>query len=177
VLAPFRALAKPYADMVRPMLYRELYEAPEQRPRLASGANFFADALPPNGAEAILEWLPRSTAMMGAVQLRVLGGTIARVPNDATAFAHRERGLFVNVAAMYPDRFEEATHEAWVTGVADVLGGAGAGGYVGFLGDEHEPTIRAAYPGPTWDRLRVLKARYDPDNLFRVNHNIPPSEQ
>jgi FAD/FMN-containing dehydrogenase len=177
VLAPFRALATPYADMVRPMLYRELYEVPEQRAHFASGANFFADALPPHGAEAILEWLPRSTAMMSAVQLRVLGGAIARVPDDATAFAHRDRGLFVNVAAMYADGFQEATHEAWVTGVADVLGSAGAGGYIGFLGDEPEPTIRAAYPGRTWDRLRVLKGRYDPDNLFRLNHNIPPSEQ
>ncbi len=174
VLAPFRALSKPYADMVRPMLYRELYEASEQTVRFATGANFFADSLPRHGAEAILEWLPRSTAMMSAVQLRVLGGAIARVPNDATAFAHRNRGLFVNVAAMYADGLEEATHEAWVNGVADALGAAGAGGYVGFLGEAPESTIRAAYPGPTWDRLRVLKSRYDPDNLFRLNHNIPP---
>lgn len=176
VLAPFRALAKPYADMVRPMLYRELYDTPEQAVRFASGANFFADSLSQHGAQAVLEWLPRSTAMMSAVQLRVLGGAIARVPNDATAFAHRDRGLFVNVAAMYADGVEEATHEAWVTGVADALDTAGAGGYVGFLGDEHESTIRAAYPGRTWDRLRALKGRYDPDNLFRLNHNIPPSE-
>ena len=110
VLTPFRALAKPYADMVRPMLYRELYESPEQAARFASGANFFADSLPQHAVEAILEWLPRSTAMMSAVQLRVLGGAIARVPNDATAFAHRDRALFVNVAAMYADDFEEATH-------------------------------------------------------------------
>lgn len=177
VLAPFRALAKPYADMVQPMLYRELYEAPEQTVRFASGANFFAHSLAQTGAEAILEWLPRSTATMSAVQLRVLGGAVARTPNDATAFAHRDHSLFVNVAAMYADGDEEATHEAWVKGVADALATVGAGGYVGFLGDVHESTIRAAYPGPTWDRLREIKGRYDPDNLFRLNHNIPPGEQ
>jgi FAD/FMN-containing dehydrogenase len=44
------------------------------------------------------------------------------------------------------------------------------------LGEEDEATVRAAYPGPTWDRLRELKRRYDPDNLFRLNHNIPPAD-
>ena len=43
------------------------------------------------------------------------------------------------------------------------------------MGEENEETVRAAYPGETWDRLRELKPRYDPDNLFRLNHNIPPA--
>ena len=111
--------------------------------------------------------------MMKAVQLRVLGGALARVPNDATAFAHRDRGLFVNIAAMYMDPGEKDTHDAWVAGLADSLGKGEAGGYVGFLGEEDEGTVRAAYPGPTWDRLRELKRRYDPDNLFRLNHKHP----
>jgi FAD/FMN-containing dehydrogenase len=175
VLAPFRALATPLADMVRPMRYPELYQGPEQEARFAAGTNFFADSLEPAAAEAILEQLPQSTAPMKAVQLRVLGGALARVPNDATAFAHRDRGLFVNVAAMYMDAGEKDTHDAWVNGLANSLGEDGAGGYVGFLGEEDEATIRAAYPGATWDRLRELKRRYDPDNLFHLNHNIPPA--
>jgi FAD/FMN-containing dehydrogenase len=175
VFAPFRALAQPYADMVRPMRYPELYEgAPEPQVRFASGTNFFADSLEPGAPEAILEQLPQSTAMMKAVQLRVLGGALARVPNDATAFAHRDRRLFVNVTAMYAEAAERETHEAWTARLADSLGRDGAGGYVGFLGDEDESAIRAAYPGSTWDRLRALKRRYDPENLFRRNHNIPP---
>jgi FAD/FMN-containing dehydrogenase len=175
VVAPFRALAEPYADMVRPMRYPELYEGPEQEVGFASGANFFADSLGPAGADAILEQLPQSTAMMKAVQLRVLGGALARVPNDITAFAHRDRGLFVNVAAMYMDAAEADPHDAWVDGLSDALGRDGAGGYVGFLGDKDDATIRSAYPGATWDRLRQIKRHYDPDNLFRLNHNIPPA--
>ncbi len=175
VLAPFRALAEPLADMVRPMRYPELYAGPEQEARFATGANFFADSLEPAAAEAMLEELPKSTAPMGAVQLRVLGGALARVPNDATAFAHRDRGLFVNVAAMYVDGGEKDIHDGWVNGLADSLGRDGAGGYVGFLGEEDEATVRAAYPGATWDRLREVKRRYDPDNLFHLNHNIPPA--
>ena len=175
VLAPIRALAEPYVDMLRPMRYPELYDGPEQEAMFASGANFFADSLAPDGAEAILEQLPKSTAMMKAVQIRVLGGGLARVANDATAFAHRNSGLFVNVAAMYADGAERAAHDAWTGETAVALGQNGTGGYVGFLGEETEETLRAAYPGTTWGRLRELKGRYDPDNLFRLNHNIPPA--
>ena len=175
VIAPFRRLAEPYADMVRPMRYSELFEGPAAEVGFMSGANFFADSLGTAEAEAILEGLPKSTAMMKAVQLRVLGGAMARVPNDATAFAHRDRGLFVNAAAMYMDGAETDTHNAWANEVADSLGRDGAGGYVGFMGPADEATVRAAYPGATWDRLREVKRRYDPDNLFRLNQNVPPA--
>ena len=176
VFAPFRALADPYADMLRPMRYPELYEGPEPEPQFATGANFFGDSLEQGGAEAILEELPKSTAMMKAVQVRVLGGAYGRVANEAMAFPHRDRGLFVNVAAMYLDGAETETHGAFVNGLAERLGKNGTGGYVGFMGEEDEGTLRAAYPGGTWERLRGLKRRYDPDNLFRLNHNIPPAE-
>ena len=176
VLAPFRALGKPYADMVRPMRYPEMYEGEGPPVPFMAGANFFAEALAPADAATILDQLYQSTAMMKAVQLRVLGGALARVPNDATAFAHRDRGLFVNIAAMYMDPAETDTHDAWVAGVADSLGKGEAGGYIGFLGEEDEATVHASYPGATWDRLRELKRRYDPDNLFRLNNNIPPAD-
>jgi FAD/FMN-containing dehydrogenase len=176
VLAPFRALANPHADLLRPMPYPGLYEGPEPEPQFAAGTNFFADSLEPSGAEAILEQLPQSTAMMKVVQLRVLGGAYAQVPNDATAFSHRDRNLMVNVSAIFLDGGEMETHQAWADGLANALGKNGAGGYVGFLGEESEGSLRAAYAGGTWDRLRELKRRYDPDNLFHLNHNIPPAD-
>jgi FAD/FMN-containing dehydrogenase len=176
VLAPFRSLAKPLATMVRPMRYPELFEGPEQHPTFGSGANFFADSLDTDGAAAILEQLPRSNALMKAVQLRVLGGAYARVANDATAFAHRDRNVFVNIAAMYTEAGETEAHDAWVADVATSLNADGSGGYVGFLAEEDESTVRAAYPGEAWDRLRQIKRRYDPGNLFHLNHNIPPAD-
>jgi FAD/FMN-containing dehydrogenase len=176
VLAPFRALADPYADMLRPMPYPGLYEGPEPEARFGAGTNFFADSLEASAVEAALELLPQSTAMMTAFQLRVLGGAYGRVPNDATAFPHRDRNLMVNVAAMYVDPAEKETHEAFGARLADALGKDGAGGYVGFLGEESEESLRAAYPGGAWERLRGLKRRYDPDNLFHRNHNIPPAD-
>ena len=81
----------------------------------------------------------------------------------------------VNVAAIYATPDEEPTHEAWVTAFADSLRQGDKGAYVNFLMDEGEEGVGAAYPDATRDRLAEVKRRYDPDNLFRVNHNIPPA--
>ena len=75
---------------------------------------------------------------------------------------------------MYTDPAERDEHEAWVAGVRRAaLRRDGA--YAGFLREEGEERVRAAYPGATWDRLAAVKAEYDPDNLFRLNQNVPPA--
>ena len=175
VLAPFRALAKPLADMVNPMTYPEIYAGEEggYHP-VAAGRTMFVDSIDSSIAETILSYLRSSTGSMAVAQLRVLGGAMARIPADATAFAHRASKIMVNVAALYENPDEKATHEAWVTEFAAALRQNDAGSYVNFLGPEGEASVRAAYPGSTWDRLAEIKARYDPDNLFRLNQNIPP---
>ena len=110
---------------------------------------------------------------MSVAQIRVLGGAMAEVPDDATAFAHRTKPIMVNVAAVYQALDEATVHQSWVTEFAAALNPV-YGAYVNFLGDEGSARVREAYPGPTWDRLAVIKARYDPTNLFRLNENIPP---
>jgi hypothetical protein len=134
----------------------------------------FVDTIDRSMAEMILTYLRASTGSMAVAQLRVLGGAMARVPDDATAFAHRASRIMVNVAALYEKSDEKPTHESWVTEFAAALRQSDGGAYVNFLGDEGEASIRAAYPGQTWDRLAAIKSRYDPTNLFRLNQNIPP---
>ena len=177
-LAPFRALAEPIADLLRPMPYPEVYppEDEEYHP-VATARTMFVDTIGRAEAETILEHLATSTAMMGVAQLRTLGGAMARVPADATAFAHRQSKIMVNVAALYERPDEVAVHGPWVEAFAAALRQGDDGAYVNFLGDEGEARIRAAYPGSTWDRLRQIKARYDPTNLFRLNQNIPPAAE
>ena len=177
-LAPFRALAEPVADLLRPMPYPEVYppEEEEYHP-VATARTMFVDTIGRAEAETILEHLATSTAMMGVAQLRMLGGAMARVPADATAFAHRQSKIMVNVAAVYERPDEIAVHGPWVEAFAAALRQGDDGAYVNFLGDEGEARIRAAYPGSTWDRLRQIKARYDPTNLFRLNQNIPPAAE
>ena len=177
-LAPFRALAEPIADMVKPIPYPEIYPPDEgEYHPIATGHTMFVDTIGRAEAGTILETLATSTAMMGVAQLRVLGGAVARVPADATAFAHRKNRIMVNVAAVYERLEERATHEPWVRGFAAALHQGDDAAYVNFLADEGEDRIRAAYPGGTWERLRRIKARYDPTNLFRLNQNIPPAQE
>ena len=175
-VAPFRALASPLADLVKAQPYTALYppEDDSYHP-VASVHTCFIDSIDTAVATTIMEHLDASTAMMRVAQLRVLGGAMARVPTDATAFAHRGRRIMVNVAALYQDAGDAATHEAWATGFADALTHGDLAGYVNFLGLEGQARVRAAYPGTTWDRLTAIKRRYDPTNLFRVNQNVPPA--
>jgi FAD/FMN-containing dehydrogenase len=175
-MAPFRGLATPLADMLRPMAYPEIYpkEEGEFHP-LAAGRNLFVDRVDRGVAQTILDNLQASTAMMRVTQLRVLGGAMARVPADATAFAHRQSKIMVNVGAVYGSLDEESVHEEWVERAAASLRQDDTGSYVNFVGGEHDEQVHAAYPAETWERLAAVKRRYDPNNLFRVNHNIPPA--
>jgi len=174
-LAPFRALAEPLADMVQPMPYAGLF-VPQEDIEVAeeSARSMFLDGFDRAAAETVVQHLQASTAAMAVAQLRVLGGAMARVPADATAFAHRDRPIMAGVGAVYEHAADRPAHDAWADGFAAALRG-GPGVYVNFLSDEGLERVREAYPGPTWDRLVEVKRRYDPHNLFHRNQNIPPA--
>jgi len=173
-VAPFRALADPIADMVRPMPYAGMFPPEEEFHPTAAGHTMYLDRVDGTVADTILEHIQASDAAMRAVQLRALGGAMARVPVEATAFAHRHSRIMANVAAFYEGPADRDRRQAWVDGLAAALHQDDDGAYVNFLGDEGPERVRQAYPGPTWDRLVEVKRRYDPDNLFRRNQNIPP---
>jgi FAD/FMN-containing dehydrogenase len=175
-VAPFRALAEPLADMVQPMPYAGLFEPAEDMEVVEESARtMFLDAVDRATAETIVEHLQASTATMAVAQLRVLGGAMARVPVEATAFAHRQRRIMAGVGSVYELAQDRPAQEAWADGFAAALRQGDPGVYVNFLGDEGPERVREAYPEPTWDRLAEIKRRYDPDNLFRLNQNIPPA--
>ena len=174
-IAPFRAFAKPLADTIAPKRYPEMYEPTGPGPDEEVARSLFIDSFDGRTAETIVERLRASSAPLAVAQIRVLGGAMARVPAEATAFAHRGRRIMVALGAVYEHREEEAVHERWVTDFAAALDQGGAGVYVNFLGDEGEGRVREAYPGPIWHRLAEIKGRYDPTNLFRLNQNIPPA--
>lgn len=176
VVAPFRNLATPLADMLKPMKYPEIFQEEgggDYHP-VAASRTMFIDRVDHSVAEMILNHLKASTGSMAVTQLRSLGGAMARVPVKATAFAHRKSRIMVNLAALYQNPDEKAIHETWVASFADAIRQSDRGVYVNFLGDVDQAQVRAAYPGSTWKRLQEIKSRYDPDNLFRLNQNIPP---
>lgn len=173
-VARFRALASPIVDMTGPMPYPELYRFTEEVPEIKHEItrSLFADDVDQAGAEAIVDHLHRTTAPLAVAQLRVLGGAMAQVPNDATAFAHRHRRIMVATGVVYDNANEHDLHRVWVRQLTDALTRGEPGVYVNFLGNEDD-RIPDAYPGPTWEKLIAIKTKYDPDNLFRLNQNIP----
>jgi Berberine and berberine like len=177
VLAPFRALATPLADLLQPMPYHAMFQAEEEPFEVIeeSARSLFVDAVDTGAAEAIIEHLRASTATMAVAQLRALGGAMARVPAEATAYAHRHRRIMAALGAVYERAEDVPVHDAWADRFAAALRSAEPGVYVNFLGDEGAARVRDAYPGSTWDRLVAVKRRYDPTNLFRRNQNIPPA--
>lgn len=176
-LAPFRALAKPHADFVKPGPYTQMYppEDPDYHPT-ATARNMFMDRIGIAEAKQILDTLQASDAVFKVAQIRVLGGAASRVPAEATAYGHRKAPIMVNLAAFYTTPEDKLKREAWVDQFMADLTQETKGAYVNFLMAEGHDRIRGAYPGGIWDRLRQIKRQYDPRNLFRLNQNIAPAE-
>jgi FAD/FMN-containing dehydrogenase len=181
-LSPFRALAKPMADLVRPMPFSAMYEmfAAAGEPVTSITRAFMADSLDDVAIDAMLASLEQtrlpSSSSITVIQLRILGGAIARIPVDATAFAHRDANLMVAIAALGFEPVELDDQQARLESVFAAVRHVSTGAYLNFLDDEGEIRIREAYPESTYRRLAEVKRRYDPDNSFHLNQNVRPAE-
>jgi FAD/FMN-containing dehydrogenase len=105
-----------------------------------------------------------------------MGGAVARVPADATAFGDRSEPFLLNVLAstFTADGYDDAV--SWAQDLYGAMEPALSGGtYVNFLSNEGEERVRDAYGEQKYERLVALKDTYDPTNLFRLNQNIAPS--
>jgi FAD/FMN-containing dehydrogenase len=106
-----------------------------------------------------------------------LGGAIRHVPGGATAFEGRDAEFAININAVWTDVAGGPRDVEWTRAFFAAMEPHSTGGvYVNFLSDEGEARVRAAY-GSNWERLAALKARYDPENVFRLNQNIAPARQ
>jgi hypothetical protein len=175
-IAPFRQLATPIADLVKEMTYPEMYPPEDEsyRPK-ALDHTMFLDHVDRVTAQTILDLLEASDSSLRAVQLRVLGGAMARVPVDATAFAHRQRRILGQVVNFFDGPEDLPRRTAWTHELAAALDQGVRGAYVNFLREEGDERLHEAYPGATWDRLAAIKRVYDPENVFRLNQNIRPA--
>jgi len=174
---PLRELATPWVEMVKPMRYPEIYELGGEGPPRGAVAvrTRLADELSDEQLEAIYAHQQENQAPgMAGFQLRVLGGALARVPADATAYAHRAQRLMLGTVAITPGTSDDSAAEAWVESFAGQVGLAEGPAYVNYLGADAQSRLADAYPDPTLARLREVKRRYDPDNRFRWNVNIEP---
>ncbi len=177
-IAPIRAIAKPFVDAVRPTPYLFIQSmldggAPHGRHYYWKSHHL------PEFNDAVIEVLMARAAVAKAPFWQMNGwaegGAVTRVDADATAVGERTVGFDLNVMAAWPPpdpNIDE--HKTWVREGWAALQPHSQGVYSQFLSDEGTAGIEAAY-GERLTRLTALKDRYDPDNFFRMNANIPPS--
>ena len=175
-IAPFRAVATPYGEMVAPMPYPGIYEFTKEagEPSRSTGRSLFLSALDDAAVDAIVEAV--ATAPDGwMIDFRVLGGAVARVPVEATAFAHRTSPVQVTIINWLGDPASAEEAVAWNRALFRALEPGATGVYANFLENEGDDRIRLAYPAATLQRLSAVKRRYDPKNVFHRNQNIRPA--
>jgi FAD/FMN-containing dehydrogenase len=177
-MAPIRAIAEPIADLVGPMPYNTIYEfmrEAEVRRREKVRSGFYA-SLDEKFIDSVLEHAPSCPSPMAFFQLRPLGGAMARVPVEATAFSNRGANYLVAIIDIWEDQDTDGANLSWVEAAWDSIKETRHGVYSNFLQEDAEERLGEAYAQRTLDRLAEVKARYDPDNFFNSNVNIAPKK-
>ena len=180
VLRPLREFGAPELDNIGPKPYvahQAIFD-----PAYPHGRSYYWKAwrLPPltEGAiDIIVEQAAAITSPLSAIPIFTLGGAVARVEDDATAFTGRGAAHDINfVASWLPDDPEPERHKAWARAAWEAMRPFARGVYVNFMSDEPMHDVHVAYGGRTYARLAALKSTYDPSNVFRFNQNIAPSQ-
>ena len=172
---PIRALGTVIADEVALTPYAEVLVdgmVPPPGIRLVT-RNAFVDK---DSVPDVLRILAEAGTAQGApvIAVRSLGGAVAQVADDATAYAHRQADLMFITTTIGPPPVIEATRPArqqlW-----DRLSPHVNGAYANFLSDAGDADVAAVYPAASYERLAAVKREYDPENVFAGNHNVRPS--
>jgi FAD/FMN-containing dehydrogenase len=180
LVGPVRRLGAPIVDTVRRMAYGELqtmFDATNPPGPWYYRTGYIGEqVLGDDFVDGLLAQTNfPSPSPLSRIFVEHLGGAMARVPAEATAFVHRAApfDLIVIAGGFRPEDTEK--NFAWARGVSSAMRPFLSGGaYVNYLGaDAGADAVRAAY-GPAWERLVALKRKYDPDNVFRLNQNIRP---
>jgi FAD/FMN-containing dehydrogenase len=181
VLHPIRQFGSPVLDTVAPKPYvahQKMFD-----PALPHGLHYYWKShklgpLTDEIIEIVVEHAQRITSPLTTVPLFTQGGAVARIPEEEAPFPNRDAAHDINiVAAWRPDDPEPDRHIEWVRGFFGALEPHSRGVYVNFTSDDPNERVRArAYNPQQWSRLVALKAKFDPTNFFRLNANIPPTE-
>jgi FAD/FMN-containing dehydrogenase len=169
---------RPAQDQVAPTAYTALQASADglfARGRRYYWKSHFLPGLTETAIDTLLDQFAQVPSPMSLIALQQAGGAVARVPVEATAYANRDAAFDCIPISIWEDPAQDAANIAWSRSVWEAMRPFSTGGvYVNNLGDEGEERIRAAY-GRNLERLAVVKAAYDPGNLFRLNQNILPA--
>lgn len=178
-LEPLRNLAPAIADTIGPIPYPAMFEytAPASAPHGAALRSMFTNEIPDSAIDEMIASLASATSPVSMVQIRPLGGQLARIDRDSTAFVHRDKNFLIAVLGLWLEENDNGdAHRNWVETLWSKIEHIRDGVYSNFLGVEGEARTREAYSESVYRRLAEVKAVYDPDNVFRYNQNIRPQQ-
>jgi FAD/FMN-containing dehydrogenase len=177
-LVPLRSLATPIADLSGTMAYVQLQQfLDEEYPR---GRHYYwksaavaelTDAV----IDVVAEAAARQPSSLSTIDIWLMGGAMREEPAGGSAYSGRSAGWLVNPESDWDEVAGDAVNVRWARDLIEALRPHTVGTYLNFPGmlEEGEKQLRAAF-GENYDRLVEVKTRWDPDNVFRLNHNIPP---
>jgi FAD/FMN-containing dehydrogenase len=178
---PIRDLGDPIADLSGPVPYvelQQLFDADFPDGDRYYWRSIFLPGLTDDVIARTIEWIRRRPSTRSTVDLWQLGGELASVAADATAFGDRDAPFLLGVEATWSDPADDDANLAWTRGCTDAFAElATSRPYLNFPGflEEGEAAVRAALGQANHDRLRRLKRRLDPDNRFRLHQNVSPA--
>jgi FAD/FMN-containing dehydrogenase len=176
---PLRDLG-PVLDMLGPMPYtivQSLLDGPAIKGMQNYWTADFYDALPDDAIEILVEQATRPISPLTQIIVVPGGGVIADVPDDAMAFGQRRAAFNIHYLSMWADPAETEANIAYTRELNGKMKPWATGGvYLNFIGDEGPSRVEAGFGQEKWHRLREIKKIWDPQNLFRINQNIPPAD-
>ena len=177
VLGPVHEFGAPLENLIAPMSYCEVqqaYDADFPFGLLNYWKSSNIKELTDGAIDTMVAFMEAAPSTRPMVIIDQFGGAVARVPNDATAFGHRDAAYDLIIAAIWSEPGEQEAHVDWARRFFDAMQPYSTGDvYVNYLSDEGDERVRAAY-GHHYTQLAELKRRYDPDNVFDSNQNIKP---
>ena len=177
LLQPLRAFGQPIADVIGPTPYIGWQQVLD--PLLTPGMRNYWKSheflqIPDAMIDVIMDFASRLPDPQTELAFAQLGGAIQRVPNDATAYSHREPNFLINVHTRWDAAANDGKCIAWARDLIKALTPFSTGAvYVNFLTSDEEDRVKMAY-GANLAKLVAVKKKYDPTNLFRMNANIRP---
>lgn len=176
-MLPLAGFGTPLANVLGPHPYAAWQQTFD--PLLAPGlrnywkTNEFVE-ITDDAIDALIEGARTVASPFCEVFVASLGGAMGRVAPDATAYAGRDARYVMNVHGRWQTADQDAQVRTWARALFDATAPfATGGGYVNFMTEDEASRVVSAY-GPNYERLQALKQQVDPDNLFRMNHNVPP---
>jgi FAD/FMN-containing dehydrogenase len=179
IVAPLRDFGPPAVDLVGPMPYTQvqrLIDPANPAGRLNYWGGDFLTGMPDDAVEVFCAAHRVAPSPHSMLVILPGGGQVARVPEDAMALGQRTAPFNPHLIAMWDDAADSEANVRWIRDLGAASQPYTTGGaFLNFLGEEGAARVRRAFGEDKYRRLVAIKDRYDPDNLFRLNQNIPPS--